>query len=312
MGIFGDIFREVVSEIGNVVIEEISKEFNQNNYDEQRVQELKVSMDNYSLEEVRECTKSTDNDMKEAAIRTLDFRTQFIEDIRENGENSDFGALINEYDDEDFIKIYMNFMEKAEKLYGENADVLIKFLRHMMLMKGSVSRYAEIVSGYYADTDYLDLMRITKQVVKTVDTVLLEEAYREKWNREELVRIATSDEIKELEDVELMDLTNLARCDSLVYHDDGTYHYSYFGYDRDKVLHNCEKEISRCRKHLLKTFIEEYCDEEFRRYYSYSKERLQAIADWKEGQECEYENGYDYFDRLIAALMIEIKIKEEE
>lgn len=49
MGIFGDIFREVVSEIGNVVIEEISKEFNQNNYDEQRVQELKVSMDNYSL-----------------------------------------------------------------------------------------------------------------------------------------------------------------------------------------------------------------------------------------------------------------------
>lgn len=332
MGLLGDLFKEVATEIGNAVMESVNEVFLDNNnvedYDDEndpQVDAYKESMNNVSLDTLYEMAINTDGNydpaMCSAAKQTISERKELANSVFESPEDNMFADLLEDLDDRQFAKFYSEYMGKVESLYNQDANYVADFLKNKLnerrVAKGL---YYELKKEECEGKDYPDLEEIITGKSVQYDQVYKKAAQEELDDRDEMINRALSEELCEMDNNDFLEILYLAKSDTLCYSNipgelfrkDGK--YRYFGEYRNPVLHKCIQEFCKNRKFLHAQYIEEYCEDIFEDYSQKSTRYLENKFDTIKKN---MDNGiligedFDCIDFLILGVILKYR-KEEE
>ena len=311
MGFLSDVFKAVASEVATAVMDSVNETVRAEEEKEIYIEEMRKKYAGMSYDSLADLSEYEELGAEEAeAINNLiEEREQYAKAICESPEE-----ILSEFDDDDLVEYYISLLETRGNAFPEAyvKKVVKRFRDEVMSRKVAKSMYAKAKQDCFDNCRYDELKDIIWGNSAFYDDILKAEAKSEFEYRSALIEALSDENIEELDNDEFMELYALVRADKSktdYFFDgqkneiEGTYN-EYFGEHRDMLLKNCENEILRNRKYLIKQFVSEYCEENVEEYYNYSSSKLTSIVSLFDNETKNEENDYDLCDKLIAETIL--------
>lgn len=287
MGLFGELFKAVASEVGNSIIESINEFAEQEEAKNSEIEKHKQTFARINLETLREYKKTCSEAERQAIEYVFKEREQIVNEIK-----NDYNAFVEStysLSDEELVKYYQKMCDNADSLFGsENREILIKAYQDALMKRpGAMAIYDSEKESEMEYLSYDNLVEITDSTDISDDKIKKQCARHELYSRTSDIERAIN-ETEHLSNSEFMEIFNRVRMDKgrLIgktaffsgYDDDVKCCWRYYGESR-KTMHKClENELMENREYILNEFIELYCENEVKEYLNMSTKDLKEIA----------------------------------
>ena len=320
MGLFGELFREIASEIGTAIVDGFNEANEREEEKKSRIAELEEICNRSSLDDLRYVIENEDNpefytdEYKEIAQKNISSRKTLVMQAK----NGNLKQILTEYADEELLQQYINLRDNGESLFEKDAKVLFSaYYEELIKRPGAVRIYEEDLHDSYEEDDFDDLIKISNSREYTYDRFIKYEVKHEIEKRLRIVESINPEDLAEMDNADFMELYDTVRRDKTRWYfdddvDELISYNSYFGKYRTEILRVFENEISEERQYLVEAFINEYCEEEIEEYNNYSNKKLKEIISWniEDVNEENYYSAVDYdeIDKIIAAFILKKRI----
>lgn len=326
MGLFGDLFREVASEIGTAIVDGFNEAAEREEEKKQRIAQYENFCNQSSMEDLRFIVHDEENpdyytdEYKEVAKNTISARKM----LAMQAKNGVLKQMVSspEFSNEALLEHYLRIRDYGEKMFEEDAKGLFSvYLSELMNRKDATAEYEEQLADYYSDSSLEDIEEVIYSKAFNYDCFMKNEAKRELEKRMAMVDSADQESIDEMDNDSFMEFYDIVRSDETQWffdEDSGEVieYNDYFGKYRAGMLAMCEKEIFGSRRYLIEDFLEDFCEDEVLEFSNYSNKKLKSILDWNK-EDITVNNYYnakefDKISKFIATIILKKRLGEED
>ena len=286
MGLFGDLFMAVASEIGNSFLEGLNDTNEQKEIENPEIERLKETYYRTSLEDLKSFMEDCSDIEKVAFESIINERNILINYIRNNYQ--DFLMSASEIPVESLVELYKKVQADADSLYGEGKGDIIFNAYKDVLMRSPRAKaiYKTDLDNEFKDLSYDDLIKISNSKDIHDDELRKAAADEELCSRDADIYTVLN-ELDEISNDEFMEIYDRVRKDkgyvlnsetSINYKEDEVeFYWRHYGEKREDMLACFEDEIED-RQYLLNDFINDYCEDEVEEYLNKSTKELKNIV----------------------------------